>query len=115
VLLLLITGPVLTHALHLPWLVAGWSGLAGVVTGAAFPVLLVAAAGPGGDERRSAASIEGADHLGAAFGALVTGVIWLPVYGITATCLIFAVIKVASLVGQLGPGAAVGTAGSNTR
>lgn len=79
-----------------------WSVLAGVVTGAAFPALLgIAAAHRRGDERRAAAAIEAADHLGAAFGALVTGVIWLPVYGIAVTCLLFAAIKGLSLLGLL--------------
>ena len=97
--LLLATGPVLTAALAVPEVVAGWSAVAGAVTGLAFPVLLEAAAGAGRDERQSAAAIEAADHLGAAFGALVTGLIWLPVYGITATCLLFAGLKAISLLG----------------
>jgi len=52
-----------------------------------------------GDERRAAARIEAADHLGAALGALITSLIWLPVYGIVPTCLMFAAFKVASLLG----------------
>ena len=81
-------------------LIAAWSAVAGVVTGAAFPALLaVCAERRGGDERRAAARIEAADHLGAAAGALVTSVIWLPVYGIGPTCLMFAALKAASFLG----------------
>jgi spermidine synthase len=98
--LMLATGPVLSWAIDRPWVVATWSVVAGAVTGMAFPALLaLAARRPGGDERKAAASIEAADHLGAALGALITGVIWLPVYGITTTCLLFAAFKAASLAG----------------
>ncbi len=80
-----------------------WSVVAGLVTGAAFPALLGLAAGAHqGDERRAAAAIEAADHLGAAFGAVVTGVVWLPVYGIAGTCLLFAVLKGVSFFGLAG-------------
>jgi spermidine synthase len=100
--LLLASGPALSGALQLPWLIAAWSAVAGAVTGAAFPALLALAARTrGGDERRAAARIEAADHLGAALGALVTGVIWLPIFGITRTCLLFAAIKAASLLGLI--------------
>jgi spermidine synthase len=96
------TGPVLALAIDLPWIIAAWSGVAGAITGAAFPALLaLAAEGRGGDERRAAARIEAADHLGAALGALITSLIWLPAYGIVATCLLLAAFKAASLGGLL--------------
>ncbi len=102
IVLLVLTGPVLSAAFHAPWIVAIWSALAGIVTGAAFPALLNRAAQPREkDERKAAPAIEAADHLGAAFGALITGVIWVPIYGITTACLLFAALKTASLLGQL--------------
>jgi spermidine synthase len=102
VVLLVLTGPVLSASFDAPWIVAAWSALAGIVTGAAFPALLnLAAQNREKDERKAAPAIEAADHIGAAFGALITGVIWVPVYGITTTCLLFAVLKTASLLGQL--------------
>jgi predicted membrane-bound spermidine synthase len=98
--LMLVSGPVLSAALEQPWIIAAWSAVAGVVTGAAFPSLLaVSAASRGGDERRAAARFEAADHLGAALGAFVTSLIWLPVYGIVPTCLMFAALKAAALLG----------------
>jgi predicted MFS family arabinose efflux permease len=101
---LLATGPVLAWAVDHPALIAAWSSVAGVMTGTAFTALLGrAAAEADGDERSAAAAIESADHLGAALGALVTGVIWVPVFGITATCLLFALLKLASLAGLILP------------
>lgn len=100
--LLLASGPLLANAAGAPALIAFWSLSAGAVTGAAFPALLGRAAAPaGGDERRAALAIEAADHLGASLGALVTGAIWLPVFGVARTCLLFAALKAAALLGQL--------------
>ncbi|MCP4676893.1 MAG: hypothetical protein GY854_15530 [Deltaproteobacteria bacterium] len=96
---LIVSGPVLNAAMDSVSVVAGWSAVAGLVTGIAFPALLGQAARRSGDERRVAAVIEAADHFGAATGAVVTGVIWLPVFGTTVTCLMFAVLKMASLIG----------------
>lgn len=100
--MLLATGPVLGAALESGWIAVAWSAVAGCATGAAFPVFLAAAARPsGGDERSSAGPIEAADHVGAAFGALVTGLLWLPAYGLAATALLFAALKAASLAGSI--------------
>ncbi len=99
---LLATGSVIGAILGHPWLIASWTALGGMVTGAAFPALLAAAAGKG-DERRVAFAIESADHLGAAFGAFVVGVIWLPVHGIANTCLLLAALQAAALVGLVLP------------
>ncbi len=97
---LILSGPVLGAAIDFAPVVAGWSAVAGLVTGVAFPALLGQVARKrSGDERPAAAAIEAADHLGAAAGAMVTGVVWLPVFGTTVTCLMFAGLKVASLIG----------------
>ncbi|MCP4197373.1 MAG: hypothetical protein GY762_09495 [Proteobacteria bacterium] len=102
IVFLVLTGPVLAASFNAPGVVATWSAFAGIVTGAAFPALLNRAAqNRENDERKAAPAMEAADHIGAAFGALITGVIWVPVYGITTTCLLFAVLKIASLLGQL--------------
>jgi spermidine synthase len=100
---LLASGPVLAAVLGQPWLIAAWATLGGAVTGAAFPALLSVAAG-GGDERRFACAIESADHLGAAFGAFVVGVIWLPVHGLVVACLLLAALQAVALIGLLPPG-----------
>lgn len=97
-LLLVAMGPVLEIAFASPRLLWAWSLVSGMVTGAAFPILLGRAArARGKDERRVAGLMESADHYGAAFGALVTGVLWLPVYGVVATGLFFATLKGVSL------------------
>jgi spermidine synthase len=100
--LLLATGPVLGAAFEHAWLAAIWSVVAGAATGAAFPAFLaVVARVRGADERVSAAPVEAADHLGAAFGALVTGAIWLPAYGLVRTALLFAALKLVALFGSI--------------
>ncbi len=99
---LLATGPFLGTFYQYLIPVAAWSCVAGLVTGVAFPVFLKQAAmAHGDDERLAAGTMESADHMGAAFGALVTGIVWLPVFGLVATSLMFAALKVASLIGQV--------------
>lgn len=100
IVLLVTTSPTLSLAHLSPAVPAIWGLIAGVVTGGAFPVFLQLAAHRR-NERTSAAAIEAADHLGAALGALVTGLVWLPVYGMTCTCLFFAAVKTAAWVGPL--------------
>ncbi len=73
----------------------------GFITGIAFPVYLArACVTAGGDERRHAAKAEAADHYGAAFGALLGGVVWLPVLGVARTCLVLAGLKLLSAIGH---------------
>jgi hypothetical protein len=102
-LFLVATGPAMVALLGHPFLIAAWAALGGAVTGAAFPAMLAAASG-GGDERAVAGAIESADHLGAAFGAFVVGVIWLPVHGLVVTCLLLAALQAAALIGLILPG-----------
>jgi spermidine synthase len=95
------TGPVLGRFAHHELFLLLWSTLAGAFTGAAFPAMLrLAARCRSGDERRAAAAIESSDHLGAAIGAFVTGIIWLPAFGVTVTALFFSAFKLAGLVGD---------------
>ncbi len=94
--------PLVASALDAPGWIAGWSAVAGAATGASFPALLGAVArARTGEEPVAASAVEAADHLGAAFGALVTGALWIPVYGIPATCLMLAGIKAISMLGHL--------------
>jgi hypothetical protein len=102
IVVLVVTGPVLSLSGASPVIPAAWSLVAGAATGAAFPVFLgLAAESRGRDERASAAAVEIADHAGAGLGALVTGIIWLPVFGVTQTCLMLAAVKGVSLAGQI--------------
>lgn len=78
-----------------------FSAACGFVTGLAFPVFLArAVSNAGGDERSHASKAEAADHYGAAFGALFGGLVWLPVLGMTGTCLALAGLKVLSCLGH---------------
>jgi predicted membrane-bound spermidine synthase len=99
---LVLTGPVLGTFRDSVAIVFFWSFVAGVVTGSAFPALLgLGAKKRLGDERSAAAAIEAADHFGAAMGALITGIVWVPVFGVSVTCFIFACFKAISLLGLL--------------
>ncbi len=94
ILFLFVTGFLLGRVGDASWAYFAWSGAAGAVTGAAFPLYLsISAKSAAGDERASAVAVEIADHLGALFGAFVTGFVWIPSYGLTVTCLLFAVLK----------------------
>ena len=64
--------------------------VAGMVTGSLFPVAAgVLLAGPRG-VRETASGLEAADHLGAAAGAFLPGVILVPLFGLGVTCLLVA-------------------------
>jgi predicted membrane-bound spermidine synthase len=102
---LAVSGPVLNRFAVYHGVLLLWSLLAGLFTGAAFPAMLrLASETVDGDERDAAAAIELSDHLGAAFGAFVTGIVWLPLFGLSVTCLFFAGLKA---VGFLGDGAMI--------
>jgi predicted membrane-bound spermidine synthase len=45
----------------------------------------------------SAGVTDGVDHIGAFLGAILTGVIFLPLLGVFWTCLILAVLNISSL------------------
>ncbi|HOU92410.1 MAG TPA: hypothetical protein PLU22_15260, partial [Polyangiaceae bacterium] len=64
---------------------AGLLGLAGAGTGAVFPAAAGALLAQGRDARRAAASIELADHAGAALAALVAPLLLVPVLGLGAS------------------------------
>ncbi|MFC1654601.1 fused MFS/spermidine synthase [Myxococcota bacterium] len=63
---------------------------AGVGTGVVFPLSSHIAVLSGRSLARTAGSLDAVDHLGAALGAFLTGVILVPVLGRTTTCLLLA-------------------------
>jgi spermidine synthase len=63
---------------------------AGVGTGVVFPLSAHIAIRSGRSLARTAGTLDAADHLGAALGAFLTGVILVPVLGRTTTCLLLA-------------------------
>ncbi|MBI2839912.1 MAG: hypothetical protein HYX75_16480 [Acidobacteria bacterium] len=75
--------------------------LAGVTTGAQFAAASSLYQHLAGDVRVAAGAVDAADHLGAALGALATGVLLVPLLGLAGTALIVAVLKAASLTTQL--------------
>jgi spermidine synthase len=46
---------------------------------------------------KSAGIVNSADHLGATFGAFITGIVLVPVLGIVQACLVLAIMKFFSL------------------
>jgi spermidine synthase len=51
-----------------------------------------------GEAATAAGSVVGADHAGACFGALATGILLVPVYGVVATAFLLAGLKLSSAV-----------------
>ncbi len=66
---------------------------AGVITGAEFPVANAVFLRAGGKMGASAALTESTDHLGAALGAFLTGVLLLPIFGTVKTCVLLSLIN----------------------
>ena len=64
--------------------------ITGAGTGVVFPLAGQIAVREGAPLGRAAGSLDAWDHLGAALGALLAGVVWVPVLGRTATCLLLA-------------------------
>jgi spermidine synthase len=71
--------------------------LAGWTVGAEFPLGNRLFCDAGGTVRTAAAITDGSDHVGAAIGAAVVGVILVPVFGISASCVVLAALKCAGL------------------
>ena len=65
------------------------------ITGLQFPVANHLFGSSAGD---SVAVTDMADHFGAALGAIVTGIILVPVVGIAETCFILSVVKMVSFL-----------------
>ena len=81
--------------------------VSGILGGLVFPLAASVALRDKATPGRAAGAIDAADHAGASAGALVTGVVLVPVLGISGTCLVLAALKAAS---ALLVGAAAATA-----
>lgn len=73
-------------------------GIAGILTGLEFPLVNKILIQSDRDIARSAGATDGADHIGAFSGALLAGVIFLPLLGVFGTCMILATLNTASLI-----------------
>ena len=71
---------------------------AGLITGAEFPIANAVFLRAGGRMGTSAALTESTDHVGAALGALLTGVFLLPIFGTQKTCILLSVINLLSAI-----------------
>jgi spermidine synthase len=70
--------------------------IAGAITGAEFPIANAVFVRAGGRMGTSAALTECTDHLGAALGAFLTGVLLLPIFGTVKTCVLLSLINALS-------------------
>jgi len=70
--------------------------LGACLTGLEFPVSVSRLASSGMETSRSAGLLDAADHGGAMIGAVSVGLLLLPAFGITATCLLLAGLKASS-------------------
>jgi spermidine synthase len=71
------------------------TGIAGLLTGAPFPLATRLYIERAGNASRGAGLMDSLDHLGAFVGALVTGVLLIPLLGIVQTCLTIALVNAA--------------------
>jgi spermidine synthase len=78
------------------WTVSVMVGLTGALGGAAFALAGGVRLHAVGRAGKAAGGVVGADHVGACLGALFTGLLLVPVYGIMTTALLLAGIKVVS-------------------
>ena len=73
-------------------------GIVGWTVGAEFTVANKLFNDAGGSTGASAATTDAFDHLGAALGALLVGVLMVPIMGIGASCMVLAALKIAGLL-----------------
>ncbi|HNR97781.1 MAG TPA: hypothetical protein PKX48_04350 [Planctomycetota bacterium] len=76
-----------------------WNGILGAITGLEFSAANLCLRGEDSRRGRAAALTDGADHLGACAGALVTGLVLLPSLGLTGAALCCALLKAGTLGG----------------
>ena len=70
----------------------------GFLVGMEFPLVCHLLISRGYEGGRAAGWVDSMDHLGACFGAFLTGVFCLPVFGTYATCFIIAFLKLTCIV-----------------
>jgi spermidine synthase len=72
--------------------------ITGVLTGIEFPIASKLYFLRKGEMGATAGTIDSADHAGAFIGAILTGVIFVPIFGITGSCVIIAGLNLMSLL-----------------
>jgi spermidine synthase len=88
------TGP--TTFVLVEWSIVIMVALTGVLGGAAFPLAGRLQLEATGQIAAAAGSVDSADHAGACLGALLCGLLLVPVFGITTAAAILAGTKLAS-------------------
>ena len=72
--------------------------ITGVLVGLEFPIAGKLYLMRKGELGTTAGTIESADHAGAFIGALLTGILFVPLFGILGSCIIIAVLNLMSLL-----------------
>ncbi len=72
--------------------------ITGVLVGLEFPIAGKLYLMRKGELGTTAGTIDSADHAGAFIGALLTGVLFIPLFGISGSCIIIAVLNLMSLL-----------------
>jgi spermidine synthase len=72
--------------------------ITGVLVGLEFPIAGKLYLMRKGELGTTAGTIDSADHAGAFIGALLTGVLFVPLFGISGSCVIIAVLNLMSLL-----------------
>ncbi len=72
--------------------------LTGVLVGMEFPIAGKLYLMRKGELSLAAGTVDSADHAGAFIGALLTGVLFIPLFGISGSCVIIAVVNLMSLL-----------------
>jgi spermidine synthase len=93
-----------TSFILVEWAVWSMVAATGALGGAAFALAGGLELGRTGRAGRAAAGIVGADHAGACLGALLTGILMVPVYGTATAAFILGGMKIASASLLLGSG-----------
>jgi len=82
-----------------PYLFMAFSPVAGLLTGAFFPLAARISLGQLPEAGTVAGLFDGADHLGGLAGAACTGLIFMPALGMMHTALLVALLECAGLMG----------------
>jgi predicted membrane-bound spermidine synthase len=72
--------------------------IAGVLTGFEFPIASKLYSLCKRDSGVTAGMIDSADHAGAFVGAILTGILFVPIFGVVKSCIIIAVLNLVSLL-----------------
>ena len=73
-------------------------GITGLLTGIEFPVASALYIHHGARIGKTAGMLDSADHIGACFGALVVGIIFIPLLGITVSCYFISTLNLSSVL-----------------